>query len=193
MKPTFFDTPADFRAWLAKHHASRTELLVGFRKVGTGLPSVTWPQAVDEALCFGWIDGVRKKIDDAAYSIRFTPRAKTSKWSQVNLRRARALTAAGRMADAGARAFADARAAPPAHYSHEPGRAPALSAAQDRALRANRAAWTHFSGQAPWYRRAATHWITSAKKPETQEKRLAELIACSAAGRPIKALARKDR
>jgi uncharacterized protein YdeI (YjbR/CyaY-like superfamily) len=189
MKPRFFATPAAFRAWLAKHHASAKELVVGFHKRHTGKPSLTWPQSVDEALCFGWIDGVRRRLHDGAYSIRFTPRKPTSTWSAINVARVAELERAGRMTDAGRRAFAARSAEKTGIYSYERATAK-LAPHEARVLAANRAAASYFAAQPPWYRRACTHWIASAKRDETRARRLAQLIADSAAGRWIKLLRR---
>jgi uncharacterized protein YdeI (YjbR/CyaY-like superfamily) len=185
MEPTFFATPADFRAWLERHHESHSELIVGFHKRGSGRPSITWPEAVDQALCFGWIDGVRRRIDDASYSIRFTPRKARSTWSAVNIRRMKELVDEGLVAPAGMAAFerrADDRSA---IYSYEQRKAARLEPDQERRLRADERAWAFFEAQPPSYRRAAIHWVTSAKKPETRDRRLAQLIECSAAGEPV--------
>jgi uncharacterized protein YdeI (YjbR/CyaY-like superfamily) len=193
MKPKFFPTPGDFRAWLEAHHATKTELLVGFHKKGSGRPSIAWPESVDEALCFGWIDGVRHSLTDAAYTIRFTPRKTTSTWSAVNVARVEELTKAGRMRPAGLRAFAARRADRTGVYSFERSRAAVLSKEQEKRLRSNRRASAFFDAQPPGYRRTAIHWIISAKRPETRERRLSQLIADSAAGRRIKPLARPAR
>jgi uncharacterized protein YdeI (YjbR/CyaY-like superfamily) len=185
MEPTFFATPADFRAWLERHHERDSELIVGFHKRGSGRPSITWPEAVDQALCFGWIDGVRRRIDDTSYSIRFTPRKARSTWSAVNIKRMKELVEGGLVAPAGLAAFerrADDRSA---IYSYEQRKAPDLEADQERRLRADERAWAFFEAQPPSYRRAAIHWVTSAKKPETRDRRLAQLIECSAAGEPV--------
>jgi uncharacterized protein YdeI (YjbR/CyaY-like superfamily) len=185
MEPTFFATPADFRAWLERHHESHSELIVGFHKRGSGRPSITWPEAVDQALRFGWIDGVRRRIDDASYSIRFTPRKARSTWSAVNIRRMKELVEEGLVAPAGLAAFerrADDRSA---IYSYEQRTAARLEPDQERRLRADERALVFFEAQPPSYRRAAIHWVTSATKPETRERRLAQLIECSAAGEPV--------
>jgi len=185
MKPRFFATPALFRAWLEEHHATKTELVVGFRKKASGKPSITWPQSVDEALCFGWIDGVRKSIDADSYTIRFTPRRPTSIWSAVNVARVGELAKAGRMAKAGLDAFALRTPERTGVYSFERNAAAVLPADDEAKLRANARAARYFDAQPPWYRRTATHWVISAKRPETRQRRLAQLIACSAAGRPV--------
>jgi len=185
MEPTFFATPDEFRAWLQEHHATASELLVGFHKKDSGRPSITWPRAVDQALCFGWIDGVRRRIDDASYSIRFTPRKARSTWSAVNVRRVGELTAEGLMHPAGLAAFERRSAARTAIYSYEQRRGAELDAERERRFRANERAWAWFEAQPPSYRRTATHWVISAKRAETRERRLERLIADSAAGRPM--------
>lgn len=187
-EPTFFATPEAFRRWLEKHHESARELLVGFYKVGSGKPSITWPQSVDEALCFGWIDGVRRRIDDESYSIRFTPRRPTSIWSAINLKRMDELIAEGRVHPAGLAAFERRSEEKSRIYSYERQQPAAFDAAMEKELRRNKAAWKYLQEEAPWYRRVTTHWVTSAKREETRKKRLAELIAASAAGRRIKQL-----
>jgi uncharacterized protein YdeI (YjbR/CyaY-like superfamily) len=185
MEPTFFATPEAFRAWLEEHHATATELLVGFHKRGTGQPSISWPESVDQALCFGWIDGVRRRIDDERYSIRFTPRRPRSAWSAINVRRVGELAEQGLMHPAGMAAFerrADDRTA---IYSYEQRRAAKLEPAMEREFKRDERAWAWFEAQPPSYRRTASHWVMSAKKPETRERRLRQLIADSGAGRPI--------
>jgi uncharacterized protein YdeI (YjbR/CyaY-like superfamily) len=178
----YFDSPAAFRRWLERHHASSTELLVGFHKRHTGHPTLTWPESVDEALCFGWIDGIRRSVDADRYTIRFTPRKASSNWSAVNIRRAEALIADGRMQPAGLRAFEARRADRSAVYSFEQSRQPDLSDAEKRRVRANRKAWTFFEAQPPGYRRTITHWVVSAKRDATRAKRLDTLISDSASG-----------
>jgi uncharacterized protein YdeI (YjbR/CyaY-like superfamily) len=190
MKPRFFATPAEFCAWLEDHHANASELLVGFYKKGSGRPSITWQESVDEALCFGWIDGVRRSIDAESYSIRFTPRQKRSVWSAVNIKRAQELVVLGRMRPAGLAAFQARTDDRSAVYSHEQRRAARLEPEQEARFRAEPTAWTWFERQAPSYRRAAIHWVTSAKRAETRERRLAALIADSAAGRTVRPLTR---
>lgn len=189
-RPRFFATGDAFAAWLEVNHAREPELLVGFYKRGTGKPSLTWPESVDAALAFGWIDGVRRSIDESAYSIRFTPRRPKSIWSAVNVARVEALTKEGRMHAAGLAAFAKRTAGRTGVYSFERSAEAKLDEREERALRANRAAASHFDAQAPWYRRTALHWVVSAKKDETRRTRLAHLIEASAAGRPIKPLDR---
>jgi uncharacterized protein YdeI (YjbR/CyaY-like superfamily) len=190
MKPVFFETPADLRAWLEQHHDSEKELWVGLYKKSSGRPSVTWPEVVDEALCFGWIDGVRKGIDDISYANRLTPRSPRSTWSAVNIARVKELTAQGRMRPAGLQAFearADERSA---IYSYEQRRSPELDDEQDRRFRANATAWDWFQSQPASYRKAAVWWVISAKREETRERRLATLIDDSEHGRTIKPLTR---
>ena len=189
MTPRYFATPAALRTWFARHHRRAKELWIGFHKRGTGTPSVTWPESVDEALCVGWIDGIRRSLGAARYVIRFTPRREGSRWSLVNVRRARALIRAGRMRPAGRTAFERRDAADTRRYSYERENA-ALSRAQRAAFRRNAAAWRFYEAQAPWYRRATTHWVTSAKREETRARRLELLIADCAAGRLIGPLRR---
>lgn len=189
MKAVNFPSPAGFRQWLESKHETCLELWVGFYKKSSGKASITYPEAVHEALCFGWIDGVRKSIDDAAYTIRFTPRKPTSQWSAVNIRYVECLLAAGRMRPAGLKAFEGAKDQP-RKYAYEQRHQAALDAAAERRFRANRKAWDFFRSQPPWYRHTATYWVISAKKEETRKKRLATLIADSERGRPIKSLDR---
>ena len=188
MEARFFATPQAFRAWLEAHHTDAGELLVGYYKKGTGRPSITWPESVDEALCFGWIDGIRRRIDDESYSIRFTPRRARSIWSAVNIRRAGELIAEGRMTPAGLAAFEARDEERSATYSYEQRHKAELSPEQEARLRADPAVWEWFQARPPSWRRAAVYWITSAKKPETRERRLATLIEDAAGGRTPKAL-----
>ena len=182
-KPAFFATPAAFRRWLAKHHASEKQLLVGFHKVHTGKPSLTWPQSVDVALCFGWIDGVRTSLGDDAYTIRFTPRKATSIWSNVNTRRVPELAKLGLMQPAGLAAFARRDPKRSGLYSFEA--AFALDAKAEKKFRARRKAWAFFESQPPGYRRIAVKWVASAKREETRVRRLEQLIDDSANGRRL--------
>jgi uncharacterized protein YdeI (YjbR/CyaY-like superfamily) len=187
-EPRFFPTPAAFRAWLEKNHGKERELLVGFYKRATNKPSITWPESVDEALCFGWIDGIRRSMGDDAYTIRFTPRKKTSIWSAINVARVKALTTAGKMRPAGLDAYAVRTPERTGVYSFERATLAKLTPAQAEKLRANAKAAKWFDTQAPSYRRTALHWVVSAKREETRERRLAQLIADCAAGRRIKQL-----
>jgi len=183
VEPDFFPTEADFRRWLEANHETAPELLVGFWKKGSGKPSVDWPKARDQALCFGWIDGVRKSLGDEAYTIRFTPRRKGSIWSKVNVDRFEALTAAGLMTPAGVRAYEENKHRTGV-YAYERATA-ALTAEEDAVFQHNAAAWTDWEKRPPSYRKTMLHWVTSAKKPETRAKRLATLIEDSAAGRKV--------
>jgi uncharacterized protein YdeI (YjbR/CyaY-like superfamily) len=184
MEPTFFPTPEDFRAWLDANHERETELLVGFYKKGTGKPSITWPESVDEALCYGWIDGVRRRVDDEAYSIRFTPRKLKSTWSAVNIGRVGELTELGRMRPAGLKAFHAREESNSRIYAYE--KEPVgFDAALEERFRANEKAWNFFQAQPPGYRRTSTHWVVSAKQEATRLRRLDKLIADSGQGRRL--------
>jgi uncharacterized protein YdeI (YjbR/CyaY-like superfamily) len=191
MRPKFFRTPREFRAWLERHHCRRAELLVGFRKRDSGRASITWPESVDEALCFGWIDGVRRRLDEASYTIRFTPRRPGSIWSAVNVRRARALLAVGRMSPSGREAFAARRANRTDRYSYEqrPQRLPAQYAGM---LARDPLARKFFLAQIPSYRKAATWWVLSARQAATRLRRAQTLVELSAAGRLIPQFVRRD-
>ena len=186
----FFATPADFRKWLDANHAKAHELWVGFYKKETGRPSITWPESVDEALCVGWIDGIRKRLDDDSYVIRFTPRKAQSTWSAVNIARVAELTREGRMHPAGLAAFQRRTDANSAIYAYEQRKTAALDEASEQQFRANSKAWQFFQSQPPGYRRTAIYRVISAKREETRQKRLAELIADSAGGRRIRELTR---
>lgn len=189
-EPTHFASPAAFRRWLAAHRASASELWVGFHKKGSGKPSITWPEAVDEALCVGWIDGIRRSLGPDAYMIRFTPRRPGSTWSAVNVKRMQALIAEGRARPAGLAAFERRRAERSGTYSYENRARAALSAEEAAAFRAVRGAWEFFSTQPPSYRKTAIWLLVSAKRPETRQRRLRQLIECSAAGERIPQLRR---
>jgi uncharacterized protein YdeI (YjbR/CyaY-like superfamily) len=191
MEPTFFATPGEWRKWLVEHHDRRQELLVGFYKKDSGKPSITWPESVDHALCFGWIDGVRRRIDDQSYCIRFTPRKTSSVWSAVNIERIKELTAAGLMSPAGVRAFEGRKENRSRIYSFEQANIE-FGPEQERQFRRNAPAWKFFQAQAPWYRRAATWWVVSAKREETKAKRLTALMADSEHGRAVVHLTRHD-
>ena len=184
MDPTFFATPVDFRDWLAAHHATADELWVGFYKKGSGRPSITWPESVDEALCYGWIDGLRRRLDDERYVIRFTPRRRGSIWSEVNTRRADELIAAGQMQPAGLAAYEARDPDKSQFYTYEARHQP-LAPAYEAEFRADVDAWAYWAAQPPHYRRGATHWVMSAKREETRRRRLATLITDSAASRWI--------
>jgi uncharacterized protein YdeI (YjbR/CyaY-like superfamily) len=183
LKPTFFPTEADFRRWLAANHATAPDLLVGFWKKGSGKASIDWPQARDQALCFGWIDGIRKSMGEDAYTIRFTPRRKGSIWSKVNVERYEVLKAAGQMTPAGEAAYERDKHRSGV-YSYEKPLAE-LTAEEEALFRKNKAAWADWEKRPGGYRRSALGWITGAKRPETRAKRLADLIAVSAEGRRL--------
>jgi uncharacterized protein YdeI (YjbR/CyaY-like superfamily) len=185
LTPAFFATPQEFRAWLEDNHETATELLVGFHKKGSGKPSITWPESVEEALCFGWIDGVRRSLDHESYTIRFSPRKPNSTWSRVNLEKVEELMRRGRMRPAGLRVYERRREAGAGVYSYEQREAAELPAEYEERLRANRAAWDFWTARPPSYRRAAVWWVVSAKKEETRERRLARLIEDSASGRTV--------
>lgn len=185
---THFPAPGDFRAWLREHHASRDALWVGYWKKGTGRASVTWEESVDEALCFGWIDGIRKRVDEEAYTIRFTPRRASSVWSLRNIERYDALEAAGLVHDAGRAAFERRREDRSGVYSFEQETPTRLSAEYEARLRSNGEAWADWEQRPPGYRKRATHWVMSAKREETRERRLRAVIEDCAAGRKVKPL-----
>ena len=184
MPLTFFETPSKFRAWLQKHHKTADEVWVGFYKKTTGKPSITWQEAVDEALCFGWIDGIRKSVDAESYTNRFTPRRRGSVWSAVNTRRAVELLSAGRMRAAGRAAF-EARDVAKTRAISQVRRDPRLDRTLAARFKANRAAWEFFSAQPPGYKRMSVWFIMSAKRDETRAKRLEQLIALSASKRRL--------
>jgi uncharacterized protein YdeI (YjbR/CyaY-like superfamily) len=184
----FFCTPAEFRRWLEANHQACTELLVGFYKKSSRKPSMTYAEAVDEALCFGWIDGVRRGLNADAYSVRFTPRKPKSQWSAVNIRRAQRLAKSGRMQPVGEMAF-QAAGDRPRKYSYEQRHESQFRPEQERRFRARRGAWDYFQSQPPGYRRTATFWVVSAKKEETRHRRLDQLIAASQGRKHIDLLA----
>jgi uncharacterized protein YdeI (YjbR/CyaY-like superfamily) len=184
-QPRFFARPAQFRAWLSKHHATVPELLVGFYKRDSGKPSITWPESVDQALCFGWIDGVRRRLDEVSYTIRFTPRRAGSIWSSINISGVTTLQAEGLMHPAGLSAFAKRSEEKSRIYSYEQRFRSQLAPAHEKKLRDNKKAWAFFQAQAPWYQRTVTYRIVSAAKEETRLKRLQQLIDESAKGRRI--------
>ena len=186
MEIHFFETPEQWRAWLAEHHATATEVEVGFRRKAMGLPTMTWSEAVDEALCFGWIDGVRHSIDQTSYRIRFTPRKPRSNWSKVNIAKVQALIEQGRMQPAGLATFEARSEERSGVYSFEQEHRPAdLPPEYAGELEADAAAREFWASRPPWYRRAAVHWVTSAKREDTRRRRLAQLVECSAQGRTV--------
>jgi uncharacterized protein YdeI (YjbR/CyaY-like superfamily) len=179
MKPPFFASPSAFRQWLEKHHDDTRELWVGFYKRDSGKPSITWPEAVDTALCFGWIDGLRKSLDAESYTIRFTPRRASSIWSAVNLKRMEILTETSAVRPPGLKAFQERNRKKSGLYSYEQRKSAQFRQADERRFRVNKKAWDFFRAQAPWYRRTATFWVISAKKEDTRQRRLARLIEAS--------------
>ncbi len=189
----FFTSPAQLRAWLKNNHELASELWVGFYKKATGKGSITWPEAVDAALCFGWIDSIRKSIDETAYVNRFTPRKSSSTWSAVNIQRVNEMTRLGLMQPAGLRAFELRQEEKSGIYSYENRDSATFSAAYEKRFRVHEAAWTFFKAQAPWYRRTATWWVISAKKEETRLKRLDSLIQHSDDGHRLPHLTRKPK
>src|SRR3954454_10571360 len=184
-QPIFFRTAAEFRRWLKAHHSKTTEQWIGFYRKDSNRPSITWPESVDEALCFGWIDGLRKSIDAYSYKIRFTPRRATTVWSAVNARRMRELIRAGRVQKAGLAAFDRRTETKTAIYSYENRDAAILPISAIATFRRHRKAWRWFTSQSPSYRQTAIWWVVSAKRPETRQKRLEIFISDSASGRKI--------
>lgn len=189
MPATFFPTPSDLRHWLSEHHDEADELWVGYYKKATGKPSMTWPESVDEALCYGWIDGLRRSIDEEAYQIRFTPRRARSHWSRVNLERVAALIGESRMAPSGLAAYEARDPERSGRYSCELSEA-RFSAEQVAAFQAHPEAWAFWSAQPPGYRKQAMWWVVSAKREDTRSRRLSTLIEDSANGLRIKQLRR---
>lgn len=179
MTPTFFPTQQKFREWLEKNHQKETELLVGFYKVNSKKPSMSWSESVDQALCFGWIDGVRKSIDEESYTIRFTPRKKSSIWSAINIKKIEELTKIGLMKEAGIKAFELRSEAKSGIYSHEK-EASVLTSEFEKQFKANKSAWEFFNNQAPSYKKVMIHWIMTAKQEKTRLSRLEKTINISA-------------
>ncbi len=181
-EPKFFAKPSEFRTWLNRNSATASELIVGFYKRDSGRPSMTWPESVDEALCVGWIDGVRKRIDDARYQIRFVPRKPSSIWSAINIEKVRVLTDAGRMQASGRMAFAARTAAKSKTYAYEQQGIAALAPKDAAKFRKHKTAWIFFAVQPPSYRKRMLWWVVSAKQEATRDKRLAKLIDASKGG-----------
>jgi uncharacterized protein YdeI (YjbR/CyaY-like superfamily) len=179
MNPLFFATPALFRAWLKKHHKSAAEVIVGFYRKDSGKPSLTWSEAVDEALCFGWIDGIRRKHSEIAYSNRFTPRRPGSNWSAINIAKVEQLTKQGRMQPAGVAAYAKRTEAKSRIYTYELDGMPEFPPALAKKFKANKKAWAFFQGQPPYYRKLSTQWVCGAKQEATRQRRLDNLILTS--------------
>jgi uncharacterized protein YdeI (YjbR/CyaY-like superfamily) len=182
METRFFETPAEFRAWLAANHGTTTEIGVVFHKKGSGKPSMTWSDAVDQALCFGWIDSIARRIDDTSRVQRFTPRKPKSNWSAVNIKKVADLTSRGLMAPAGLAAFARRAEARSKVYSYENRHLAALDAEREAKFKARKKAWAFFDKQPPSYRQTSIYWVMNAKREETRSKRLARLIEVSADG-----------
>jgi uncharacterized protein YdeI (YjbR/CyaY-like superfamily) len=184
VRPIFFRSPAELRKWFDRHHTTASELIVGYHRKSTGKPSITWPESVAEALCFGWIDGIRRSLDDESYTIRFTPRRPGSSWSAVNVRMMKELEAAGRMTAAGRAVFDARKDKNAAGYTYER-RDASFDAARVKAFKKDKAAWAFFEAQPPGYRRTVTWWVMSAKAEDTRDRRLAKLIASSAAKKRV--------
>ena len=184
-KPIFFKTPAEFRAWLKKHHKTAAEIIVGYYRKSSGKPSMTWQESVDEALCFGWIDGIRRKYGEDAYGNRFTPRRPGSNWSAININRVEELTRMKRMQPAGLAAFARRTEAKSRVYTYEQNDVLPLDKTIEKKFRANNKAWDFFHGQAPYYRKLMTRWLNSAKAEETRLRRLAKLVAACEQGKRL--------
>lgn len=185
MKPTFFARPEDFRAWLEKHHHTAGEILVGFYKKSSGRPSIDWPESVDEALCFGWIDGVRRSLGAEAYTIRFTPRRPGSIWSAINIAKVEKLKKQGRMQAAGLTAYARRSEHKSRIYSYEQSDEPVFDAASARTFKANKTAWSFFCNQPPGYRRQMMRRVINAKQTATRARRLEKLIEACENGRRL--------
>ena len=184
----FFESPGELRAWLEEHHAAASELWVGYYKKESGRRSLTWSEVVDEALCFGWIDGKAQRIDEHRYRQRISPRRRNSNWSALNVAKVAELRAQGRMTPAGEAAFAARREDAPETLTYERRHEAEFDAEQEAAFRSNAAAWEWFAAQPPSYRSLATFWVVSAKRPETQARRLATLVDCSSQGRRVPAV-----
>jgi uncharacterized protein YdeI (YjbR/CyaY-like superfamily) len=193
VNPIYFASPEEFRAWLEENHATEREVFVGYHKKATGIPSMVWSDAVDEALCYGWIDGIVRRVDDQRHVQRFTPRKPSSTWSAINIAKVAKLRAEGRMRPAGEAAFARRSEDKSAIYSYEQRENGKLEAEQEARFRANAPAWEYFQSRPPWYRKVALYWVVSAKRAETRERRLGQLIADSAAGRELKQFLRPAR
>jgi uncharacterized protein YdeI (YjbR/CyaY-like superfamily) len=188
MKPTFFATPAAFRAWLKKHHKTAREIIVGFYKKESGKATITWQESVDEALCFGWIDGIRRSHPPDAYSNRFTPRRPGSNWSAINIKRVEELTKLKRMQPAGLAAFAKRTEAKSRVYTYEQRDRFVLDKGLEKKFKANKKAWDFFQDQPPYYRKLMTGWLTMAKAEETRLRRLDKLMAACEKGKRMGAV-----
>jgi len=193
MKATFFETLQSFREWLRRNHDKERELLVGLHKKSSGRASITWPEAVDAALCYGWIDGVRRSAGSFSYTIRFTPRKSDSVWSAINIRRAKELVRMSLMQPAGLAAFQRRSDDKSAIYSYEQRKTAKLTGAYERKFRSQKRAWRFFQAQPPGYRRTVSYWVLDAQKEETRQRRLARLIDDSAHERRIAELRRSTK
>ncbi|MEI7725427.1 MAG: YdeI/OmpD-associated family protein [Bacteroidota bacterium] len=187
VQPVFFSTQSEFRNWLTQNHEKATELFVGYYKVGSGKPSMTWSESVDQALCFGWIDGVRKSIDHESYFIRFTPRKPKSIWSAINIKKIEVLTAQGLMKPSGLAAFRLREESKSKIYTYE-NEEVLLSDQYEKSFKKNLKAWSWFQTMPRSYKKPAINWVMSARQEATREKRLTELIRDSEAGQKIKRL-----
>lgn len=177
MKPHFFKTPGDSRQWLEKNHETTGELLVGYYKKGTGKESITWPESVEQALCFGWIDGVRRTVDDESYSIRFTPRRAGSIWSTVNINKMKEMLQKSLVYPAGIAAFERRQENKSEIYGHEKNGVTEFPSHIEKEFKANKNAWKFFNEQPPYYKKTITHWVSTAKQEKTQFSRLEKLVA----------------
>lgn len=184
--PTFFASAEEFRVWLERNAREASELLVGFYKIGKGRPSMTWPESVSEALCHGWIDGVRRRIDEECYSIRFTPRKPSSIWSAVNIAKVQYLQSRGLMSHAGAVAFSHRKAEKSKVYAYEQDAAAELTSHEVQKFKLEKTAWAYFEACPPGYRKVLLHWVTTAKRAQTRDARLALLIKACAEGRRLR-------
>ena len=187
MKVIFFSTQKDLRKWFEKNHKKEKELFVGYYKISSGKPSVTWSESVDEALCFGWIDGIRRSVDEESYCIRFTPRNPKSNWSAVNIKKVKDLTKLGLMKPEGLKAFDFCKEAKSKIYAYENPEV-LFDKSSEKLFKANNKAWVFYQTTTPTYRKVTTRWVMSAKQESTRLKRLNELITDCAAGRNIKAM-----
>ncbi|MES2704690.1 MAG: YdeI/OmpD-associated family protein [Bacteroidota bacterium] len=187
LHPQFFATKADLFQWFKKNYKKETEMLLGYYKKDSGKPSVSWPESVDVALCFGWIDGIRRSMGDESYNIRFTPRKPASIWSAVNIAKVEDLMAQGLMTPEGIAAFEKRKENKSRIYAYEQ-ETVTLSTAYEKQFKANKGAWKFFGSMAPWYQKTATNWVMSAKQESTRNSRMKTLIEDSAAERKIKSL-----
>ncbi len=184
-EPTFFENQDDFRQWLEQHHTAKNELIVGFYKTGSGRPSITWPQSVDQALCYGWIDGVRRSLGAEAYTIRFTPRKPGSIWSAVNINKMEHLIQQGLVKPAGLAAYAKRTEAKSRIYSHERTEDAVLPPEMEKVFKSHKKAWEFFTAQAPSYQKVMLHLVTSAKQEKTRQSRFEKLLQASIAGKRL--------